>query len=76
MMIALRYISRDLASTHINYVYPPLASPSQVSGLDYAIMSGGDVAPLGEEAVSQLHALFKVFTIISCFALVLNVISN
>eukprot|EP01034_Spumella_vulgaris_P027884 gene27884-34667_t len=32
---------------------------AQVSGLDYAIMSGGDVAPLGEEAVSQLHALFR-----------------
>ena len=29
------------------------------SGLDYAIMSGGDVAPLGETAVEELHKLFK-----------------
>jgi len=28
------------------------------SGLDYAIMSGGDVVPLGKQAVSELHALF------------------
>jgi ATPase family AAA domain-containing protein 3A/B len=25
------------------------------SGLDYAIMTGGDVAPLGKDAVSELH---------------------
>jgi ATPase family AAA domain-containing protein 3A/B len=29
------------------------------SGMDYAVMSGGDVAPLGEDAVNQLHGLFK-----------------
>jgi ATPase family AAA domain-containing protein 3A/B len=28
------------------------------SGLDYAIMSGGDVAPLGAAAVKELHNLF------------------
>jgi len=27
-------------------------------GLDYAVMSGGDVAPLGAKAVTQLHELF------------------
>lgn len=27
-------------------------------GLDYAIMSGGDVGPLGEEAVNEFHSLF------------------
>ena len=27
-------------------------------GLDYAIMSGGDVAPLGKKAVTQLHRVF------------------
>jgi len=27
------------------------------SGLDYAIMSGGDVAPLGRDAVTELHRL-------------------
>ncbi len=29
------------------------------SGMDYAILSGGDIAPLGEDAVTQLHALFR-----------------
>ena len=29
------------------------------SGLDYAIMSGGDVAPLGDGAVEAIHKLFK-----------------
>ena len=29
------------------------------TGLDYAIMSGGDVGPLGEDAVTQLHQLFR-----------------
>jgi ATPase family AAA domain-containing protein 3A/B len=32
---------------------------AQSSGMDYAIMSGGDVGPLGEDAVNQLHSLFK-----------------
>lgn len=27
--------------------------------MDYAVMSGGDVGPLGEDAVNQLHGLFK-----------------
>ena len=27
--------------------------------MDYAIMSGGDVGPLGDDAVNQLHSLFK-----------------
>eukprot|EP00798_Chlamydomonas_sp_ICE-L_P022724 gene22724-29884_t len=31
---------------------------ARTSGLDYAIMSGGDVAPLGGKAVTQLHELF------------------
>ena len=29
------------------------------SGMDFAIMSGGDVGPLGEDAVPQLHHLFR-----------------
>jgi len=29
------------------------------SGLDYAVMSGGDLGPLGRDAVQQLHKLFK-----------------
>ncbi len=31
---------------------------AEISGMDYAILSGGDVGPLGEDAVPQLHALF------------------
>lgn len=29
------------------------------SGMDYAILSGGDVGPLGSNAVTELHALFR-----------------
>jgi ATPase family AAA domain-containing protein 3A/B len=32
---------------------------AEYSGLEYAIMCGGDVAPLGENAVTELHNLFK-----------------
>ena len=32
---------------------------ARYSGLDYAIMSGGDVAPLGEGAVEEIHKLFR-----------------
>lgn len=32
---------------------------AECSGMDYAIMSGGDVGPLGDDAVNQLHSLFK-----------------
>ena len=32
---------------------------ARYSGLDYAIMSGGDVAPLGESAVEEIHKLFR-----------------
>lgn len=31
---------------------------ARTSGMDYAIMSGGDVAPLGGKAVTQLHEMF------------------
>ena len=27
-------------------------------GLDYALMTGGDVAPLGSQAVTKIHQLF------------------
>ena len=33
-------------------------SLARTAGLDYAIMSGGDVAPLGGKAVQQLHEMF------------------
>ena len=29
------------------------------SGLDYAIMSGGDVGPLKSDAVTEIHKLFQ-----------------
>ncbi|KAG6623705.1 atpase family aaa domain-containing protein 3-b-like [Phytophthora cinnamomi] len=32
---------------------------ARASGMDYAILSGGDVGPLGSDAVTELHALFK-----------------
>ena len=28
------------------------------SGLDFAILTGGDIAPLGRDAVTELHKLF------------------
>ncbi len=31
---------------------------AQFIELDYAIMSGGDVSPLGADAVTQIHSLF------------------
>uniref|UniRef100_A0A1D1ZFR1 ATPase family AAA domain-containing protein 3-A n=1 Tax=Anthurium amnicola TaxID=1678845 RepID=A0A1D1ZFR1_9ARAE len=31
---------------------------AQKSGLDYAMMTGGDVAPLGSEAVTKIHQIF------------------
>ncbi|KAL7993269.1 putative ATPase family AAA domain-containing protein [Plasmopara halstedii] len=32
---------------------------ARTSGMDYAILSGGDVGPLGSDAVTELHALFQ-----------------
>lgn len=29
------------------------------SGLDYAIMTGGDIAPLGKDAVTEIHKMFE-----------------
>lgn len=29
-----------------------------MQGLDYALMTGGDVAPLGSQAVTKIHQLF------------------
>ena len=31
---------------------------ARYSGLEYAVLSGGDVAPLGNDAVTQLHSVF------------------
>ena len=32
---------------------------AQQSGLDYAVFTGGDIAPLGRDAVTELHKLFE-----------------
>jgi len=32
---------------------------SECVGMDYALMSGGDVGPLGSDAVTQIHTLFS-----------------
>lgn len=32
---------------------------ANVIGIDYALMSGGDVSPLGCDAVTQIHNLFS-----------------
>lgn len=35
-----------------------LISDLLAQGLDYAMMTGGDVAPLGAEAVTKIHEIF------------------
>lgn len=51
---------------HIVFYGPPGTGKTLVakqlarhSGLDYAIMSGGDVGPLGSAAVTEIHSLFR-----------------
>lgn len=50
---------------HLLFYGPPGTGKTMVakrlaraSGMEYAIMSGGDVGPLGKEGVTQLHKLF------------------
>lgn len=57
---------RRMPLMHIMFYGPPGTGKTMVaqrfaeySGLEYAIMCGGDVAPLQEEAVTELHKLFK-----------------
>ena len=42
-------------SLHLSVVAKKLA---KIIGIDYALMSGGDVSPLGSDAVTQIHNLF------------------
>jgi ATPase family AAA domain-containing protein 3A/B len=42
-----------------SYVICSARKLAQCSNMDYAIMSGGDVGPLGEQAVDQLNELFR-----------------
>eukprot|EP00929_Paragymnodinium_shiwhaense_P113020 TRINITY_DN81285_c0_g1_i1.p1 TRINITY_DN81285_c0_g1~~TRINITY_DN81285_c0_g1_i1.p1 ORF type:complete len:848 (-),score=272.73 TRINITY_DN81285_c0_g1_i1:223-2766(-) len=57
---------RKMPLQHIMFYGPPGTGKTMVaqrfaeySGLEYAIMAGGDVAPLQDQAVTELHKLFK-----------------
>jgi len=57
---------RNMPLQHIMFYGPPGTGKTMVaqrfaeySGLEYAIMSGGDVAPLQDQGVTELHKLFK-----------------
>merc|ERR1740130_965093 len=58
--------NRRMPLMHVMFYGPPGTGKTMVaerfaeySGLEYAIMSGGDVAPLEEHAVTELHKLFQ-----------------
>ncbi|CAK0871490.1 unnamed protein product, partial [Prorocentrum cordatum] len=58
--------ARRMPLQHAMFYGPPGTGKTMVaqrfaeySGLEYAIMAGGDVAPLQEQAVTELHKLFK-----------------
>ncbi len=40
---------------------------AEYSGLEYAVMCGADVAPLEDQAVTELHKLFKWVKTITIF---------
>lgn len=42
----------------ISFVFVSLQKLAMHSGMDFAIMTGGDVAPMGKEGVSSIHKLF------------------
>eukprot|EP00397_Hematodinium_sp_SG-2012_P005693 GEMP01005715.1.p1 GENE.GEMP01005715.1~~GEMP01005715.1.p1 ORF type:complete len:801 (+),score=197.65 GEMP01005715.1:352-2754(+) len=57
--------SRHMPLLHILFYGPPGTGKTmtaqrfaEYSGLEYAFMSGGDVAPLEEQAVTELHKIF------------------
>jgi ATPase family AAA domain-containing protein 3A/B len=57
---------RKMPLQHVMFYGPPGTGKTMVaqrfaeySGLEYAIMSGGDLVPLGEQGVTELHKLFK-----------------
>lgn len=66
LAIATRNTRTNVAPyRHMLFYGPPGTGKTMVakrlarsSGMDYAIMSGGDVGPLGRDAVTELHKLF------------------
>ena len=58
-MVAQRFAeySGGKCPTPLTKTWPPTSAIAP--GLEYAIMSGGDVAPLEEQAVTELHKLFR-----------------
>lgn len=48
VLCAFRWVYQNL----INFLY------FLFQGLDYAMMTGGDVAPLGSQAVTKIHQIF------------------
>lgn len=67
MSVSTRNAKRNHAPLrHFMFYGPPGTGKTMVAqrlarncGLDYAIMSGGDVAPLGANAVAEIHKLFE-----------------
>lgn len=41
-----------------NLTFNHLQSLAHHSGMDYAILTGGDVAPMGRDGVSAMHKVF------------------
>eukprot|EP00519_Triparma_laevis_P013417 CAMPEP_0182490716 /NCGR_PEP_ID=MMETSP1321-20130603/470_1 /TAXON_ID=91990 /ORGANISM="Bolidomonas sp., Strain RCC1657" /LENGTH=734 /DNA_ID=CAMNT_0024692941 /DNA_START=28 /DNA_END=2229 /DNA_ORIENTATION=+ len=56
----------DAPHRHVLFYGPPGTGKTMVAkklaecvGMDYALMSGGDVGPLGSDGVTQIHSLFR-----------------
>jgi len=56
----------DAPHRHVLFYGPPGTGKTMVAkklaecvGMDYALMSGGDVGPLGSDGVTQIHGLFR-----------------
>lgn len=41
------------------FILACVQSLARHSGMDYAIMTGGDVAPMGREGVTAMHRVFE-----------------
>lgn len=48
----------EIAKNHIYSLKLALILCLLPQGLDYAMMTGGDVAPLGAQAVTKIHEIF------------------